>query len=159
MKMKVVIILQNPWAKGSLKQGYHPSTWKKEFLTSRTGKRLKRIFGDQEFSVINANPTLTNTTDGSWLKPKAGITARINKKKPDLVVICGKLAFNAVDTAKLRPGTKTHVMRHPAFRLFSRDMERKEAREIEAILQVASARFKPTLISKGVQTTALQEMR
>ncbi|MDG6918495.1 MAG: hypothetical protein JRN62_03560 [Nitrososphaerota archaeon] len=91
--------------------------------------------------MINANPTLTRTTNGSKLKPRPNTTARINRQEPDLVVICGKLAEDAVIVAKLKPGIMTHTMKHPAFRLFSRQMERQEALEIEAILQAAASPF------------------
>lgn len=93
------------------------------------------MLGSQKFSVINANPTLTTTAEGgNRLKPRSDTTARINRQAPDLVILCGRLAEAAVDTTKLGPTVACYAMKHPAFRLFSREMERQEAGRIESLL-------------------------
>ena len=41
--MKPLVVLQNAYKKGSLKEGWSEEKWLKELYTSRTGKRLKVI--------------------------------------------------------------------------------------------------------------------
>lgn len=136
--MRIVVVLQNPWKKGELRKGYSPPRWKKEFLSSRTGKRLIRLLGTRAFHVINANPTLTEHATAKPLKPRHDLTSRLNRLRPDLVLLCGRLAFDSINLQKLRSNIVCLLVHHPAFRCYSIPDEAKKARTIKHVLSWVS---------------------
>lgn len=128
---KLLVVLQNPWAKeGFIK--WNPGIWKKKFKNSFTGKRLLgEIIPHGKFKVYftNANPSIGKTSSSNFPPIISHLQKRINKVCPDIILACGKNAYNAV----ISIGGAIIVMpiKHPAHRLFPK----KETAKIRATLE------------------------
>ena len=91
-KPTILVVLQNPYARGKLRKGqkYNPSTWRKEYLSSRTGVRLRSVLPDDwAVHFTNSNPTV-GARASSRLEPDlTHISKRLWKVNPDIVLACG----------------------------------------------------------------------
>lgn len=124
-------MLQNPWAKEEFTK-WNPGVWKKKFKTSHTGKRLfGEIIPPGKFKVYfaNANPTMVKTSFSNLSPIISHLQKRIDTVCPDLILACGKNAYEAL--VSIGGGITTMPIKHPAHRLFSK----KETAEIRATLE------------------------
>ncbi len=99
----VLVVLQNAYDKGSLAEGWSPARWRKEYESSRSGRRLQLALpSDWNVRYTNTTPVLGNGPD-SRLEPDLGhLRRRVRKLSPDIVLACGKPAEAA--TLKVWPG-------------------------------------------------------
>jgi len=92
---KILVVLQNSYAKGGLKNGWNPSVWWKEFKSSRSGIRLRKMFIEEDihqFHYCNAAPGIGDGPD-SLLEPSArNLRRQLRRVQPHYVIACGKLA-------------------------------------------------------------------
>lgn len=119
MKPKLLVVLQCPWRKGRLENGWNPQVWRKELWSSRTGIRLQEALPTEIFAVAvcNASPALANSPDGIFPADLAHLRRVLKRTKPDLILACGKVAQEAV--AEVSPAVPVVAMFHPAYRLLS----------------------------------------
>ncbi len=128
---KLLVVLQNPWAKEGFEK-WNPGVWKRKFKTSYTGKRLfGEIIPPGKFKIYftNANPTIGKTSSSNLPPIISHLRKRIDAVCPDLILACGKNAYEAL--VLIGGGIITMPIKHPAHRLFSK----KEMAEIRATLQ------------------------
>jgi|GEM_PF-2680061 len=128
---KLLVVLQNPWAKeGFIK--WNPGIWKKKFKTSFSGKRLfGEIIPPKKFKVCftNANPSIGKTSSSNLPPITSHLQKRIEVVCPDLILACGKNAYEAL--ISIGVGITVMPIKHPAHRLFPK----KETAEIRATLE------------------------
>lgn len=124
MTHKLLVLLQNPYAKGTLAAGWHPSNWKREFLSSRSGKRIQPALptshqpdskGERwRVHYSNSNPQIGRGSSSEFLPDLAHVRRTIRRLKPDCILACGFAAIYAA--AEAWPGALFCVP-HPAHRL------------------------------------------
>jgi uracil-DNA glycosylase len=122
MKPKLLVILQCPWRKGRLKNGWNSQIWLGELWKSRTGTRLREALPQEIFEVkiCNANPSLADSPDGIFPADLAHLRRVIRRIRPNLILACGSVAQKATEEISL--GVPVVAMKHPAYRLLSRQM-------------------------------------
>ena len=124
MKSKPVllVVLQCTWRKGGLSNGWNPRVWRRELWLSRTGIRLQEALPTDifEVKVCNANPTLADSPDGVFPADLVHLRRVIHRIQPSVVLTCGSVAQRAV--ASMAISVPVVAMKHPAYRLLSRQM-------------------------------------
>ncbi len=121
--MNLLVVLQNPWARGKLARGgYHPATWRKELEASRTGRRLRHaipsptVRGGWQASFVNASPVLAKGPDGRHEASLPHLRRALRRTQPDLVLACGLSAEEACRQVWAGP---LICVPHPAYRLLT----------------------------------------
>ena len=125
----ILVVLQSAYDKGGLKDGWHPSTWWKEFRTSRSGIRLAGMFLEEDlrwFRYCNAAPGVGKGPDSKLDPSHVNLRRRIKKVRPRYVLACGKLAEWVVQTTW---GGPLVVIPHLAYRPLTNELLRG-AREL-----------------------------
>ncbi|MEW6617430.1 MAG: uracil-DNA glycosylase family protein [Patescibacteria group bacterium] len=128
---RLLVVLQNPWAKEGFEK-WNPGIWKKKFKTSFSGKRLfGEIIPPKKFKIYftNANPTIGKTSSSNLPPIISHIQKRIDTVRPDIILARGKNAHSAV--ISIGGGVVIMPIKHPAHRLFSKE----ETAEIRATLE------------------------
>lgn len=122
MKPKLLVVLQCPWKKGKLANGWDREIWFEELWRSRTGVRLSEAIPEEEFEVeiCNSNPTLVDTPDGVLPPDLKHLRTLIEIERPNVILACGNVARGAIK--ELKPSIPVVEMPHPAFRLLSKRM-------------------------------------
>ena len=131
----LLVVLQNPWKRGKL-QKWHPSIWKKEFLASRTGRRLYNEVLPQNLYRLrfaNANPKLADSPQGIFQPDLKHLRRQIRLVKPALILACGLIAQKGLNSLNLN--TPTVFMPHPA----SHSLSRKTTNDIKQKLIILEA--------------------
>ena len=120
MKPKLLVVLQCPWRKGPLANGWNPRVWRRELWSSRTGVRLQEALPTDifEVKVCNANPTLADSPDGIFPADLRHLRRVVRRVRPSVILACGKVAQEAI--AEITPTVPVIEMRHPAYRLLSK---------------------------------------
>jgi len=116
---QVLVVLQNAYTKGALAEGYHPSTWRRELLCSRSGRRLARALPDVGVSYTNSSRTLGDGPDSRHAADVGHLRRRIRQVQPDIILACGKVAEAAV--AEVWSGSCV-VIPHPASRSLTNEL-------------------------------------
>ena len=124
MKTRLLVVLQNAYDKGQLKQGWHPGRWKTEFLKSRTGFRLKMALPGTLYGRLypwsvhytNACPGIGNGPDSQLEPCEKHLGRALRRVDPMIVLACGKVAEGLC--TKLWAGPLI-VMPHPASRVIT----------------------------------------
>jgi len=96
--MKVLVVLQNPYNKGPL-QEWHPGRWKREYETSRSGKRLSIALPtspDVRVHYTNANPKVGDDPKAKFDGQVKHVERALKRVQPDIVLACGKNAEEVV---------------------------------------------------------------
>lgn len=89
----ILICLQNAYAKGLLTERWHPTRWRREFLTSRSGKRLQLILPDDAFvHYCNVAPGIGVGPEAILEPSYQHVQRALNRVQPDYVITCGRLA-------------------------------------------------------------------
>jgi hypothetical protein len=115
--MRILVVLQNPYAKGSLSQGWNPSRWRKEFESSRSGQRLRDAFPYYcDLFYTNANPKLGDSPDSKLEADPKHLKRSVRRTNPDLIITCGKVAEAAI--LNIWDGPLIAIP-HPAHRLLT----------------------------------------
>ncbi len=124
-KVRLLVVLQNAYRAGALRNGYHYKTWRKEFEASRSGVRLqlalpsKEQFEHLDVRYINANPKLGPDPDAAFPADKSHIIHALKRLTPDFVLACGQIAEGAM--VELWPGHLVAIP-HPAHRLLTDEL-------------------------------------
>ncbi len=120
MKPVLLVILQCPWRKGRLENGWNPRVWAKMLWLSQTGRRLLEALpaGAYEVKVCNANPSLADTPDGVFPPDRKHLRRVLRRVRPDVILACGKVANEAL--TQIEVTAPVVEMPHPAYRLLSR---------------------------------------
>ena len=118
----LLVVLQCPWKKGDLRNGWNPRIWRKELWLSRTGIRLKEALPTEIFrvTVCNANPTLADSPDGVFPADLVHLRRVVRRIQPSVILACGSVAQKAA--AEILIDVPVVAMKHPAYRLLSRQM-------------------------------------
>lgn len=115
--MRILVVLQNPYNKGSLASGWNPSNWRSEFESSRSGSRLADAFPwECSIHYTNANPKIGDGVDSKLEPNLKHLRRRVRDTLPDLVIPCGKVAEVAM--LKVWNGPMIAIP-HPASRTLS----------------------------------------
>lgn len=119
MKYKLLVVLQNPYDKGALKNGWNPAYWKNEFLRSRTYARLRSALpwersGRWLIHFTNANPSIGAGPDSHFDADLGHLRRTLSRVRPDFVLACGKCAEAALVDLWAGP---LAIVPHPAHRL------------------------------------------
>jgi hypothetical protein len=131
-RKQLLIVLQNPWRKGRLRGGWSPGAWRREFLSSRSGVRLRSVLPEQghaqqwDVHYANACPTLAKDADGAFEPCLPHLRRALKRVQPDVVMACGALAEQACAAAWDGPLV---CVPHPAYRLVTTALY-EAAREI-----------------------------
>lgn len=121
--MKLLVVLQNPYKRDRLKNGWNPAAWRKDFESSRTGRRLGiAISPEWEVRFTNANPQLGDSADSEFQPNLQHLRRTIRRVKPDFVLACGLLAEEVCD--KVWEGPLLAIP-HPAHRLLTNVLLRR----------------------------------
>ena len=96
MTPTVLFVLQNAWRKGA-KPGeteyLHEAVWERLLWRSQTGKRLKEILPDGiPCKVVDASSRVGNNSASVFPADRVLMAMRMERIKPDLVVLLGKVA-------------------------------------------------------------------
>lgn len=120
MKPRLLVVLQCPWKKGNLKNGWNSQLWLSELWKSRTGIRLQEALPREIFDVkvCNANPSLADSPDGIFPADLVHLRRVIRRVDPSAILACGKVAQEAIGA--IAPTVPVVPMNHPAHRLLSR---------------------------------------
>lgn len=119
---RLLVVLQNPWARGNLRNGYNPQVWKREFEKSRAGRRLQVALPvDRKWSIhfSNACPVLASGPDGVYAPDARHVRRTLKRVSPNLVLACGKLAEEALITLWEGP---LLCVPHPSSRVLTNDL-------------------------------------
>ncbi len=137
MPTQVLFVLQNAWRK-SAKPGEREvgreSVWDRLLWRSQTGRRLKEMIPDDiTFEVVNASEQVGNHSASVYPVDQALMAMRLGRIKPDVVVLCGKVAAGL---ALLVEDSQTTLVitPHPAWRLLSKEHTARIKTEIEIAL-------------------------
>lgn len=133
---RVLFVLQNAWRRGA-KEGetewLHEKAWLRLLWRSMTGKRLKEMIPDGiTYEVVNATLRIGDRAAAMFPADCLLMHARMRNRRPDLVVLCGKVAqqLRLVVERYERPYI---LAPHPAWRVLSK------ARTAEVREEIASA--------------------
>jgi hypothetical protein len=116
----VLVVLQNAYDKGRLRDGYQYHKWLREFQSSRTGVRLNIVTEDlTNVHYTNASPKI-GCGPGSILPAcKAHLRRTIKRVSPRIILACGAVAERAV--TEIWPGDLI-VMPHLACRVLTNNL-------------------------------------
>jgi len=124
---KVLVCLQNVYDKGLLETGWHPTRWRQEFKTSRTGHRLSLMLPDDiKVHFCNVAPGIGEGPSSLLIPSQRHLKRVLNRTQPDYVVACGRIAEEALLAAW---DGNLLVIPHPASRVLTNSLLRK-AKEI-----------------------------
>lgn len=117
---KLLVLLQNPYNKGKLDK-WNPGVWKKEFASSRTGRRLIKQLPSDGWKVYysNSNPTIGDGPDAKFQPDIEHVRTKLAKISPDVVLVCGKVAEEAIKDEWSGP---IFFMPHPAHRFLTNEL-------------------------------------
>lgn len=136
--MTVLFVLQNAWRKGAEpgeRDDRHPRAWERLLWRSPTGKRLHEMIPDGiEYEVVNASPFVGSTSWGVFTADCMLMHARMQRIKPALVVLCGKVAQQLVPVVESYQ-TPCILAPHPAWRALSKVETARIREEVAAHVQ------------------------
>lgn len=119
---KLLVVLQNPYKKDKLKDGWSPSRWRSDFELSRSGIRLSLaipIRDDWKTHYTNSNPSLGDHPNSKFEPNLKHLKLSLKRTQPDFVLSCGQYAENAIQQIWNGP---LLAIPHPAFRLLTNDL-------------------------------------
>lgn len=127
------MVLQCPWKKGNLKNGWNPRVWRKELHSSQTGRRLGEALPQDTFKirVCNANPRLGDHSGASFPADLSHLHRTIRRVKPDLILACGSISQSALK--ELRPAVSVVAMPHPTYRGLSKEKTRRVRAQLKKL--------------------------
>ena len=136
--MQVLFVLQNAWRKsakpGEIDLG-RKSVWDRLLWKSQTGRRLREIIPDDiTFEVVNASALVGNHSASVYPADQALMAMRLRSIKPDVVVLCGKVAAGLAPLVEASQMTLV-ITPHPAWRLLSKEHTARIKTEIEIACQ------------------------
>lgn len=138
---RVLFVLQNAWRKGA-KPGEtdigREKAWMRLLWRSQSGNRLREMIPadideQQSFIVCNASPFVGNQSFVAFVADSMLMNARMQRLRPDLVVLCGKVAQTLAHVVK-QWETPYIIAPHPAWRLLSKVRTAEIRTEIELAL-------------------------
>lgn len=118
---RIVVFLQNAWSPFYAGGEWPRPSWIRALKASRSGQRLRVMIDDYE--VCENTTPIVGATPDSVIKPDVEhITRLLARRKPQVVVACGKQAETIL--SKLWPGALLAVP-HPAHRLLTDNLYRE----------------------------------
>lgn len=138
MTTQALFVLQNAWRK-SAKPGEidlaRKSVWDRLLWRSQTGHRLKEMIPDNiTYEVVNASALVGNYSAAVYPVDKALMAMQLGRIKPDVVVLCGKVAAGLAPLVEDAQTTLV-ITPHPAWRLLSKENTARIKEEIEIALR------------------------
>lgn len=133
--MKLLVVLQNPWARGQLRKGWNPSVWMREMRASRTGRRLVLALprgGEWTVRFVNASPRLGKDPSALYQPDLAHLRRALRRVRPDVVLACGRLALRGISGVWSGPLV---AVPHPAYRLLTNELYRTASEIVAAWTQ------------------------
>ncbi len=135
--MQVLFVLQNAWRK-SAKPGERDvgreSVWDRPLWRSQTGRRLKEMIpNDITFEVVNSSALVGSHSAAVYPADQALMAMRLGRIKPDVVVLCGKVAAGLAPLVEDAQTTLV-IAPHPAWRLLSKEHTARIKQEISDVL-------------------------
>ncbi len=132
--MQVLFVLQNAWRK-SAKAGERDvgreRVWDRLLWRSQTGRRLKEMIPEGiDFSVVNASALVGDHSASVYPVDMALMAMRLGRIKPDVVVLCGKVAAGLAPLVEDAQTTLV-IAPHPAWRALSKEHTARIKEEIE----------------------------
>lgn len=123
-------MLQNPYDRGKLAEGWHPSSWRRELRLSRSGCRLRVLLDSLLWKVhfTNANPGIGEGPDAALPADLSHLKRALRRVQPDAVLSCGKVAEPALCILWAGP---LFVVPHPAYRVLTDALYRKALHLLE----------------------------
>lgn len=128
---RLLVVLQNPYNKGQLAD-WNPGHWYREFLSSRTGRRLARALPEERsdhygtgnkqlwsIHFTNANPKVGDGPDAQHEPDLPHLRRTLRRVRPTLILTCGMNAEQAI--VQLWDGPLIAIP-HPAYRLLTNDL-------------------------------------
>lgn len=118
---QVLVLLQNAYTKGSLKQGWNYQRWFNEFSTSRSGQRISTVFEGQLKApkYTNCTTKMGDNPDSLLVPMPSHVKSAISRVKPKILLACGAIAE---DVAQQVWQGDLIVMPHPAFRVLTNSL-------------------------------------
>ncbi len=137
MATQVLFVLQNAWrksAKAGEREVGRESVWDRLLWRSMTGRRLKEMIPDDiTFEVVNASALVGDHSASIYPADKVLMWLRLGRIKPDVVVLCGKVAAGLAPLVEDAQTTLV-IAPHPAWRLLSKEHTARIKEEIEIAL-------------------------
>lgn len=118
MNVNYIVFLQNAWSPVYAGGRYPRHIWLRDLERCRSGQRLKNFVTDFEVCE-NVTPDVTPTSDGLAKPNLFHVLDIIERRKPDIVVACGKVAG---DFLKRNWGGPLIVTPHPAHRTVTNEL-------------------------------------
>ncbi len=136
--IQVLFVLQNAWRKNA-KPGENElgreAVWQRLLWRSQTGRRLKEMIPDDiTFEVVNASALVGVYSAAVYPVDMALMAMRLWLIKPDVVVLCGKVAAGLAPLVEDAQTTLV-ITPHPAWRLLSKEHTARIKTEIEIACQ------------------------
>ena len=119
----VLFVFQNAWRRGAKPEEQtlrHERAWMRLLWRSQTGKRLLEMIPDGiNFDVVNASPFVGRQSFASFTADALLMHARMQRLRPVLVVLCGKVAHGLAHVVEQHERPYLRVP-HPASRRLSK---------------------------------------
>lgn len=137
-KPRALFVLQNAWRKGAKpeeREDGHERFWWWALWRSQSGKRLREMIPDNiDYDVVNASALVGNHSQSVYPVDKALMAMRLGRIRPDVVVLCGKVAAGLAPLVEdyQRPCV---IAPHPAWRLLSKEHTARIKGEIELAMR------------------------
>lgn len=113
---RILVVLQNAYAKGTLAQGWSKNRWLNEFRTSRAGTRLGVVFEEYLEAVryTNTTPKLGDTAASKLPAQPSHVRKALRRAEPWIVVACGK---QSEEVCSREWAGDLWVLPHPCYRV------------------------------------------
>ncbi len=135
---RVLFVLQNAWrrsAKPGETEWLHEKVWLRLLWRSMTGKRLREMIPDGiDFEVVNATLRIGDRAAATFPADRLLMLARLRSRRPDLVVLCGKVAQELTMIVGAY-GYPCILAPHPAWRALPKTQTAEIREEIELALR------------------------
>lgn len=137
---RVLFVLQNAWRRGAKEreregEWLHEKTWLRLLWRSHTGKRLKEMIPDGiAYEVVNATLRIGDRAAATFPADRTLMHVRMQARRPDLVVLCGKVAQELRVTVDIGNGCPYILAPHPAWRRLSKAQTAEVKEEITSAL-------------------------
>lgn len=136
---RVLFVLQNAWRREAKKgetEWLHEKAWLRLLWRSMTGKRLKEMIPDGiAYEVVNATLRIGNRAAATFPADHMLMHARMRNRRPDLVVLCGKVAQELRTVVSIGHNCPYILAPHPAWRLLSKAETARIRKEITSALR------------------------
>lgn len=151
--MSVVVFLQNAWSPLYAGSKWPRKSWLRALARSRSGQRIRLMIDDYDLCE-NTTAEVAATPDGVCQPDCEHIADVIERRKPSLVICCGKQARTALE---LVWSGKMIAVPHPAYRLLTNEVYEKVRTCIENPVCMPWPRFEIVQLRENIQIKQITE--